>query len=286
MPADMRRQHAIWPAAFRFSQISITAINCCRIPAAIAALSEHTLAVVATHLYGGFVDVMALRCAMNAAGYGHVAILEDCAQAHGLTGERGVAGACGAMATFSFYPTKNLGALGDAGAIVTNNDNLASHVRRLHQYGWDKKYHVGDSHGRNSRMDELQAAMLIELLPYLDEDNARRVAILDDYQGALPSGVEIVRSDRATVAHLAVLKTDDRDRLRHHFASHGVATDIHYPVLDCDQKGWHGLPMRIGPAGLDVSRASVSKILTVPCFPTMTDEEVGAVCEALASYSA
>ena len=256
------------------------------LPSVVAALSENTLAVVATHLYGGLVDISALRLALNEAGYSYVAIIEDCAQAHGLVDGAIRSGAAGTISTFSFYPTKNLGALGDAGAIVTNSDALAARVRSLHQYGWERKYHIDGASGRNSRMDELQAALLSKLLPFLSENNSRRVAILQAYQDALPRGVEMVCNKRATVAHLAVLLTNDRKQLQHHMNAHGVSTDIHYPVLDCDQKGWQDLPMRIGPLGLDVSRKSVASILTIPCFPTMTSNEIEVVCKALSSYDA
>jgi dTDP-4-amino-4,6-dideoxygalactose transaminase len=128
------------------------------IPSAVAALSDRTAAVVATHLYGGLIDVPALRHAMNEAGYAHIPILEDCAQAHGLKGCGGQAGAFGDIATFSFYPTKNLGALGDGGGVATNDADLAASVRRLQQYGWGDKYRIVAAGGRNSRLDELQAA--------------------------------------------------------------------------------------------------------------------------------
>jgi dTDP-4-amino-4,6-dideoxygalactose transaminase len=120
---------------------------------------------VVTHLYGGLVDVPALRAALHVAGFGDVPIIEDCAQAHGLRGCGAGAGAFGDLATFSFYPTKNLGALGDGGAIVTNDAALAAQVARLRMYGWDGKYDVVTSGGRNSRLDELQAAFLSALLP-------------------------------------------------------------------------------------------------------------------------
>jgi dTDP-3-amino-2,3,6-trideoxy-4-keto-D-glucose/dTDP-3-amino-3,4,6-trideoxy-alpha-D-glucose/dTDP-2,6-dideoxy-D-kanosamine transaminase len=247
------------------------------ISSAVAALSGKTVAVVATHLYGGLIDVPALRRAMNDAGYAHVPIVEDCAQGHGLTGAGGKAGTFGDIATFSFYPTKNLGALGDGGGIATNDDDLAESVRRLQQYGWGDKYKIIAAGGRNSRLDELQAAFLSVFLPNLDAANTRRLAVLEAYEKASPADLHIVRSRIGAVAHLAVIQTDQREQLRDYLKTHGIATDIHYPVLDCDQPGWGDRPKRIGPSGLDVSRVSVNRILTLPCFPTMTEEEVARV---------
>ncbi|UVF18361.1 DegT/DnrJ/EryC1/StrS family aminotransferase [Microvirga terrae] len=255
------------------------------IPSAVAALSGKTVAVVATHLYGGLIDVPALRRAMNDAGYAHVPIVEDCAQAHGLKGASGTAGTFGDIATFSFYPTKNLGALGDGGGVATSDADLNGSVRRLQQYGWGDKYNIVAAGGRNSRLDELQAAFLSVLLSDLDSSNARRVSVLDAYEKAAPVGLQIVRSRIGTVAHLAVIQTGHREQLKEYLKTHGVATDIHYPVLDCDQPGWGDRPKRIGPSGLDVSRVSVNRILTLPCFPTMTEEEVARVCNALSAFT-
>lgn len=253
---------------------------------AVAAVGAATGAIVVTHLYGGLVDVPALRAALHAAGFGDVPIIEDCAQAHGLRGCGAGAGAFGDLATFSFYPTKNLGALGDGGAIVTNDAGLAAHVARLRMYGWGGKYDVVMSGGRNSRLDELQAAFLSALLPYVDADNERRRAIIDRYAGSAADGIELVSSPHGNVGHLAVVLSDDRGRLAKHLNARGVATDIHFPILDCDQAGWAGANQRIGPGGVEVSRRSVNRILSVPCFPELTDDEIAQVADALGSYSA
>ena len=253
---------------------------------ALCALSEKTLAVLVTHLYGGLVDVLALRKMMDDAGYSHVSILEDCAQAHGLSYVKGAAGTLGDIAAFSFYPTKNLGALGDGGAVVTNDDTLALYVRTLQQYGWENKYTIGAPFGKNSRLDELQAALLSVLLGSLNENNAHRCRVFKIYQTALPKGVEIVKSPHANVAHLAVVMTQERNRLRQHLTSHKIATDIHYPILDCCQKGWQGMEHKIASSGLEVSKTSVNKILTIPCFATLKPEEMDVVCKALSSYVA
>lgn len=254
------------------------------IDSALSALCEKTAIVVVTHLYGGVVDVVELRRRMDAAGYAHVPVLEDCAQAHGAQlGGRKV-GSLGDIATFSFYPTKNLGAFGDAGAIVTSDSALADACDALRQYGWSEKYTIARPGGRNSRLDEVQAAVLSALLPTLDEANARRLAILDKYLAASPDSVRFVRSDKGSVAHLAVALCDHRTALREHLGKRGIATDIHYPVLDCDQPGWRQQPQRLAPGGIPVARASVDRLLTLPCFPSMTTDEIDSVCGALASW--
>lgn len=255
------------------------------IDAAVAALTPRTAALLATHLYGGLVDVPRLRGAMNAAGFAHVPIIEDCAQAHGLAGSGGRAGAMGDLATFSFYPTKNLGAFGDAGAVVTSDETLFQRLRRLHQYGWvpGAKYRIELAGGRNSRMDEIQAAVLWALLPYLEDWNRKRLAILERYENAAPNDIRFIRSPQGTVAHLAVALSDHRDALRQHITERGIATEIHYPTLDCDQPGWPGL----SEAGenLPVARGSVGRLLTLPCFPAMTDDEIDRVCDALREWN-
>lgn len=249
-------------------------------------VSEKTAIVVATHLYGGLVDVPALRRALDDLGFSDVAILEDCAQAHGLSGRIGKAGALGAIAAYSFYPTKNLGALGDGGALLTNDDALADAARQLRQYGWQEKYRVVADHGRNSRLDEMQAAFLQCRLPDLGAMNARRVAILEAYEKAALEGmVRVIRSPGGTVAHLAVVVTPDRESLRAHMRESGVATEVHYPILDCDQPGWNDGRHRIGAAGLGVSRQMADRILTLPCFPRLTDGEVDRVCRALTTFT-
>lgn len=255
------------------------------IESVLSALSDETALVVATHLYGGVFDVHSLRVAMNALGFSHVPILEDCAQAHGARLDGKMAGTLGDIATFSFYPTKNLGAFGDAGAVVTADATLAAAVLALAQYGWSSKYVVTRTGGRNSRIDELQAAILRVLLPQLDNANERRRLILQGYEQSVHSSVRMVRSPHGTVAHLAVLLCESRDNLRRHLADKGIACDIHYPILDCDQPGWKALPHRFAPSGLEQTRRSISRLLTVPCFPAMTDGEIERVCGALRGWS-
>ncbi len=253
---------------------------------AVAALSPKTLAVVATHLYGNVVDVVALRAAMDKAGYAGVPIVEDCAQAHGARlGDR-LTGTMGDIATFSFYPTKNLGAFGDGGAIVTNDAKLAGTVRALQQYGWRAKYDIALSGARNSRMDEMQAAILSALLPHLDNHNAERNAIMARFTAAAGKKVRFLERSAGSVVHLAVALSDEREAFRAFLTEHGIASEVHYPILDSDQHGWRDLPQRVGPHGLADSQASVERIVTLPCFPGMSEAEIDRVCAALVDWEA
>lgn len=256
---------------------------------AVSLLSGDTAFVVATHLYGGIVDVPRLRMMLDEAGHAGVPILEDCAQAHGVrlgpevTASK--AGSLGDIATFSFYPTKNLGAFGDGGAIVSSDADLMKSCAMLAQYGWSSKYNVAVPGGRNSRLDEVQAAILRRLLPHLDTTNAQRVDIMDRYTAAAPKSLDVVRSPAGTVGHLALVLSDDRKGLASHLDAAGVGWDIHYPVLDCDQMGWRDLPQRMAANDIAVSRESVGQILSLPCFPTMRDDEIERVCTALSLWT-
>lgn len=249
-------------------------------------LNPHVKAVIVTHLYGGVVDVVRLGQLMTQKGYGHVPIIEDCAQAHG--GKIGSArvGSMGDIATFSFYPTKNLGAMGDAGAITTSNPLFFEKAQWLQQYGWKHKYQVTLPFGRNSRMDELQAGVLLCLLPHVEAYNARRSHVYTQYQMAVQSKkvrfLDYEKNDY--VGHLAVAKVSDREAFLSFMQSKNIGMEVHYPILDCDQPAWKNLPMRLEKGNLQVARAAVNEIVSFPCFPTMQDEEVRYVCEALSAW--
>ena len=248
----------------------------CLTPATVeAAIGPRTKAVVVTHLYGNVADVPAIAEVCRSA---RVAVIEDCAQAIGgeLDGRR--AGSMGDIAAFSFYPTKNLGAAGDGGAILTSDAALASRIRRLRQYGWDERYHIETPGGRNSRIDEVQAALLRVGLRTLSEQNARRAAILEHLRSNTPR-VAWITGSTATVAHLAVLRVRDRDHVRAGLDERGIGTDIHYPVPDHQQPG---LPRSSRPRRLPETDALASEILTVPCHPYLSDGEVDRIAQALA----
>jgi dTDP-4-amino-4,6-dideoxygalactose transaminase len=244
-------------------------------PAALEALPSGTLhALVVTHLYGRLADTGPIVAYARERG---VPVIEDCAQAHGAERDGTRAGAFGSLATFSFYPTKNLGALGDGGAITTSDAALADTVRELRQYGWRGKYRVDREGGRNSRLDELQAAFLRAKLPSLDRENARRRDIVNRYangirhpdiRSPLPAGSE-------SVAHLAVIRTPHREALRAHLSERGVATDVHYPIADHRQRVANAADVK-----LPVSERACGEVLSLPCFPAITDAEADAVIEA------
>lgn len=237
-------------------------------------------AVIVTHLYG---LIAPMREIVDLAASKGVPVIEDCAQAHGavLDGKR--AGSWGRAATFSFYPTKNLGALGDGGAVVTSDSELAGSVRRLRQYGWSRKYDVSVGHGRNSRLDELQAAFLERKLPYLDEANARRRAVAQRYANGIdhPAIAAPTILDERYVAHLFVVKTPARAALRAHLDSLQIPNDVHYPIPDYRQ---HILRSQYTGFTLPETERACAQVLTLPCFAEMTDDEVDAIIDGINAW--
>jgi dTDP-4-amino-4,6-dideoxygalactose transaminase len=243
------------------------------------AITSRTGAIIVTHLYGRLANMDGvLRAAQEAS----VPVIEDCAQAHGATDGAKKAGAFGLVGCFSFYPTKNLGALGDGGAIVTGNLELAERIRKLRQYGWEQKYVVDLVGGRNSRLDELQAAILTVKLAMLDGWNRRRREIARAYSSEIHHPyirVPEIDDDRY-VAHLYVVRSPFRASLRRHLASNGIGSDVHYPVPDHRQPAYRGLFTELD---LPHTEAAADEVLSLPCFPEMTDEEITnvvAVCNA------
>ncbi len=245
------------------------------IEAAVGAGGPLPEVIVVTHLFGATADARGITEWAHARG---VRVVEDCAQSLGA-GIGGVkTGTWGDLATTSFYPTKNLGALGDAGAVFAGSDELATTLRRLRQYGWESKYRTTLVGGRNSRCDELQAAILRVKLPKLDQGNEARRAIHRRYEAALGTGARLVtRAGEGYVGHLAVLYVDDRDRAVATMTAHAVATDVHYPVPDHFQ----AIVAEEDRPSLPVTEAAARSILSVPLFPELTDAEVDRVCAAL-----
>jgi dTDP-4-amino-4,6-dideoxygalactose transaminase len=244
-------------------------------------LGPKTRAIIVTHLYGRLADIEAMEAIAQSRG---IPIIEDCAQAHGAQRAGRKAGSWGALGCYSFYPTKNLGAFGDGGAIVTNSDELAAESRSLRQYGWKEKYIADRLNGRNSRLDELQAAVLLAKLPHLDGWNARRREIVGRYRQAAGGGLTVPDTSGADhVAHLCVVRSPERNRLRNFLYRIRVATDIHYPVPDHRQpalQSWAGRD-----TALPVTDAVVKEIVTLPCFPELSDEEIARVCDGLARFA-
>lgn len=243
-------------------------------------LQTRPAAVIVTHLYGqvAAIDPIVQKC--RAAG---IPLIEDCAQSHGAMHGGKRAGSFADVSCFSFYPTKNLGAIGDGGAVLSSNAALIAEVKALRQYGWARKYEVTRMCGRNSRLDELQAAVLREKLPALDEQNAQRRAIAARYNEAfaelalrLPVSV-----GEDFVAHLYVVRTGRREQLRAHLLECGVATDVHYPIADTMQPVFEG---RRENEALPVTLDACASVMSLPCFPGMTSEDVEHVVKSVRSF--
>jgi dTDP-4-amino-4,6-dideoxygalactose transaminase len=234
------------------------------------AITPKTRAIIPVHLYGccaGLDDLQTLS-----AEHG-VWLIEDAAQAHGARSNARLAGAVGHVGCFSFYPSKNLGAFGDGGAVVTNDDKLAAGLRLLRNYGEARKYHH-QLRGSNSRLDELQAALLRVKLPHLDDWNQARRAAADLYAGLLdrelcpPSSRE--QSDH--VFHLYVVRSQRRDALRRYLADHDIETGIHYPVPVHRQPAFADIPHVVRE--LPVTDRLASEVLSLPMYPTISREQI------------
>ncbi len=227
-------------------------------------------AVIVTHLYGRMADIE--QIVHDASGRG-IPVIEDCAQAHGSVRNGKKAGTIGQAGCFSFYPTKNLGAMGDGGAVVTHDPHLAERVRMLRQYGWSSKYHAALPGGRNSRMDEIQAAVLLTKLPWLDDGNERRRSTATAYSQGLRNGKVACPQMTGTdyVAHLYVVRVRERDALKRHLADAGIGTDVHYPIPDYRQECLRHLFPHVSNFHTE---AACDEVLSLPCFPGMTDEEI------------
>ncbi|MBA3744834.1 DegT/DnrJ/EryC1/StrS family aminotransferase [Sporichthya sp.] len=241
--------------------------------------SPRVTAVVLTHLHGLAADVKPVVAWARQRG---IVVVEDCAQATGARRDGRPVGTFADAAAFSFYPTKNLAAFGDGGAVVTDRADVAEQVRSLRQYGWSESFRITDSRGRNARLDALQAAVLTARLPFLDHNNERRRAIARRYRAVLPPGNLLGPDDDSFVAHHAVVVTPNRDRLREVLATHHVDAAVHYPWLIDEMPG-----IRLGaPADLPNARAWRDRILSLPCFPTLEETEVDTVVSALAGWQA
>lgn len=245
----------------------------------LAAPPGRIAAIIPVHLYGQAADLDAIVPLARRHG---VPVLEDCAQCHGaaLAGRR--LGSIGDIAAFSFYPTKNLGALGDGGAVVTSDDALAERIRALREYGWRERY-VSDIAGMNSRLDELQAAILAVKLAALDADNARRGAIADAYDAGLadlPLERPMRRRGASHAFHQYVVRSPQRDRLREALAQRGIGSNIHYPVPVHLQPAYRGR-VGMGPSGLRESERAAREVLSLPIYPQLADAAVTRVVAAL-----
>ena len=247
-------------------------------------LNSEITALVVTHLYGNVAEVdKIVEFCRNL----NIFVIEDCAQSTGASIQDKKLGAFGDISTFSFYPTKNLGAIGDGGAICTNDQDLAEKIKKISQYGWEKKYDIKTFGGLNSRLDEIQAAVVLEGLKTLDSRNGTRREIVERYSKALVGKkTKILTSfSEGSVCHLAVLLLPsevDRSEIRAKFESKGVQTDIHYPKLDTEQAG-----LAISNAGsfiLPNSKRLADSILTIPCYPELTFDEIELICKVMEDH--
>ncbi len=247
------------------------------------AVTPRTRAVMPVHLYGQAADVDAIK---EVAARRGLRVFEDAAQAQGALYRGRRAGALCDAAGLSFYPGKNLGALGDAGAVVTDDDRLAEEVRRLRNYGSPVKYQH-DVQGVNSRLDELQAAFLRAKLPRLDEWNARRARVAEYYLQALEGVPDLrlpsVADYAAPVWHLFVVRHPRRDALQKHLHEAGVGTLIHYPLPPHLQKAYAG--MGHGPGSFPIAEEMAREVLSLPMGPHLSEEEVEHVVSAVSSFS-
>lgn len=246
-------------------------------PASLAAaIGPRTKAVVPVHLYGQIGDIEGV-----VAAAGELPVVEDCAQAHGARWGQRRAGTTGALGAFSFYPTKNLGAIGDGGAVLTGDESLAERLKTLRVYGQSDRY-THTERGVNSRLDELQAAILRVKLGGLEAGNQRRGEIAAVYAKAL-EGTSVrplaVLPDRDHVFHLYVVLAPERDTVQAELEKRGIGTLIHYPRPIHRQPAYEELGH--GPVPLRNSEALCDQVLSLPIYPELTDAEVEAVAEAL-----
>jgi len=246
-----------------------------------AAITPRTRAVVPVHLYGAPADMDAVLAVAHAHG---LLIVEDCAQAHGARYRGRMVGALGDAAAFSFYPTKNLGALGDGGAVATNRPEVAERLRLLRQYGWRERY-VSDVTGYNSRLDELQAAILRVRLRHLDAENTARRRLAARYDAALaglPITLPTARADDRAVYHLYVIRTAVRDALAAHLRARGIGTGVHYPVPVHRQPAYAHLGC--GPGSLPATEAAAAEVLSLPMYPDLLPTAVDTIAAAIRDY--
>jgi dTDP-4-amino-4,6-dideoxygalactose transaminase len=244
-------------------------------------ITPRSKAVIAVHLYGQAADLDPVQDRARRHG---LALIEDCAQAIGGRYRGRRLGSIGDIGCFSFYPTKNLGAIGDGGMIFTSDAKLAARVRRLRQYGWDEARNTHEA-GLNSRLDPLQAAILHAKLPHLDADNARRAAIARRYKAGL-SGLPIATPQEHAGAqhayHLYVVSCACRDDLMAQLAKRGIGCAVHYPVPVHRQRGY--AERAIVPAqGLPVTDYFCRQILTLPMYPELSDDDVDQVVASIRS---
>ena len=246
------------------------------------AITPRTKAIVPVHLYGHPVDMDPVISISRKYG---LSVVEDACQAHGAEYKGAKAGSLGDAAAFSFYYSKNLGAYGEGGMVVTKDREIATRVQMLRNHGAKERYQH-DLLGMNARLDEVQAAVLRVKLPHLDGWNAARRTWADEYSRRLSDLEEVVTPVAQPYAkhvfHLYVIRTPERDRLQKWLKSHGVSTGIHYPVPVHLQEACSGFGYSLG--SLPETEAAAREILSLPMFPELTVDEVAYVCQTIRGY--
>jgi dTDP-4-amino-4,6-dideoxygalactose transaminase len=245
-------------------------------------MTEKTKAVIPVHIYGHPANIEAI---CDFARKNNLMVVEDCAQAHGARRGNRMVGSFGNVAAFSFYPTKNLGAIGDGGGIVTDNDEIAENAKILRQYGWKERY-VSSVAGLNSRLDEMQAAILRVKLRYLERDNIRRNEIADMYDREF-LGTSLGLPHRSTgvthAMHLYVVEHDSRDDLRTYLLSKGIQAAVHYPLAIQQQPAYSSRSIR-GADKLPVTESVYKRIVSLPMYPELSDDDVRRVIMGVKSW--
>lgn len=244
-------------------------------------ITESTKAILVVHLYGQAANVKEIRKIADKYG---LYLVEDCAQSHGAKYENKVTGAWGDIGCFSFYPTKNLGAFGDGGAIVTNNEKLYEKLRMLRNYGSKIKYNH-EIEGVNSRLDEIQAALLLVKLKYYDEIRKWRERIAQRYLNEIKNHrikLPKIRDGAEHVWHLFVVQVDNRDKFQKYLQDNGIETQIHYPIPPHLSNAYKRLGYKKGD--LPITEFYSEHIVSLPFYDFMTDEEVDFVIEIVNKY--
>jgi len=241
-------------------------------------INSKTKAIIPVHIYGQPVDLDPI---LEIARRNNIKVIEDCAQAHGALYKGKPVGSFGDMGCFSFYPTKNLGAIGDGGIVVTNNEELSEKAKLLRQYGWEKRY-ISSFSGWNTRLDEVQAAVLRVKLRYLDADNKKRAELAKMYDQEL-SGIDLslplTRPNSTHVYHLYVVRSKQRDRILKFLGDREIRALVHYPV-----------PLHLQPAykklvsnntSLRESELAAEEVLSLPIYPELEQSDLRLVCDAI-----
>ena len=238
------------------------------------ALNENTKAIILTHLYGQCINVDYIKSIVPK----NIKIIEDCSQAHGGSFNGKKVGSMGDCGAFSFYPTKNLGSIGDGGMVVTSDKQVYKNLLSLRTYGWSDKFVVSVPNGINSRLDEVHAAVLKLLLKDLDKNNLKRKKIIKKYRSSVPSA-QWIGTVENNVHHLCVIFEKNRDLLIEHLNSHGIESNIHYPIPDYLQPAWYNNAKRL----TNTEEAS-GCVVSIPVFPTMKKKQISTICSALKEF--